>query len=369
MSDALKKVIPVYIILIIYVLFISFLKCSSTEALFLSVLNPLLLLIVSLIINFFTKEYHLRIRRKNKKFKTALFTIISFTFIYIFSGLIFGYIKKDGFDIVNVFLLFSLLLKEFIRFRVSSISKNRNNYIFLTLLMIILDIDLVLLFNNFSSYIFDSLILIVLINMISTYMCLKINLLSNMIFRCVIFLIGVMPYLPDLKYGFDSLLLLVFGFILFYSINRVNVLDDRKHKKRLLKRENPLVGYSFIGLAIFFLMFMVGFFRYQPIAILSDSMKDYYARGDVVIVEKISSKEIKNICENDILYFRYGNKYITHRVVDIQEDEDGLIFYTKGDNNDEIDSWTVSEDEIDGIVKFRIKYLGWPTIWVYELLS
>ena len=116
-------------------------------------------------------------------------------------------------------------------------------------------------------------------------------------------------------------------------------------------------------------MFIVGCFKYQPIAVLSNSMKDYYSRGDIVIVEKISTDDIENIKEKDILYYRYGDKYITHRVYDIKEKEGKLIFFTKGDNNNDVDPWVVNEEDIHGVVRMKIKYLGWPTVWVYELLS
>ena len=45
------------------------------------------------------------------------------------------------------------------------------------------------------------------------------------------------------------------------------------------------------------------------------------------------------------------------------------IFYTKGDNNEFVDNWEVYEDDIIGVVKFRIKYLGWPSVLLNDLLS
>ena len=86
-------------------------------------------------------------------------------------------------------------------------------------------------------------------------------------------------------------------------------------------------------------------------------------------INEVKSSDIDNIKEKDIIYYRYGNKYITHRVVDIDVEDGSYIFYTKGDNNNDVDPWRVKESDIVGLVKCRIKYLGWPSVWVYELLS
>lgn len=369
MSDTLKRVIPIYIILIIYIFLSSFLKCTSLEVFFLSFINPLLLMIISFLSYRLTKDYHLRNRKKNIKFKNIIIILISYVLIYYLLGLAFGFVKNESFNIINVSLLISILLKEFIKYRLLITSSKKNNYILLTILFIILDINFLSLFNNFGSYLLIELVPIILINILSTYLGIKVNLLSSLIYRGIIFLISMMPLIPDLEWGLNNILL--FGLLLgsIYSVNRINYLDDRKSKKRVSRKNNPLMTYGLVIISVIFLMFIIGFFRYQPIVILSNSMKDYYARGDIVIIEKVKSSEIENIKEKDIIYYKYGNRYITHRVVDIEEDNGQYIFYTKGDNNNDIDPWRVKESDIVGIVKGRIKYLGWPSVWVYELLS
>lgn len=369
MSDTLKRVIPIYIILIIYIFLSSFIKCTSLEVFFSSFINPLLLIIISFFTYRMTNDFYLRNRKKNIKFKNILIILCFYLLIYYLSGLVFGFIKNDSFNIINVSLLISVLLKEFIRYRLLLVSKKKNNYILLTLLFIILDINILSLFNNISSYLLIELVPIILINILSTYLCINVNILSNLIYRGIIFLISIMPLIPDLEWGLNNILLLLLVFISIYSINRIDLLNDRKSKKRKSFLEKSLFSYGMVILSVLFLMFIIGFFRYQPIAILSNSMKDYYARGDIVIIEKVKSSDIDNIKEKDIIYYRYGNKYITHRVVDIDVEDGSYIFYTKGDNNNDVDPWRVKESDIVGLVKCRIKYLGWPSVWVYELLS
>ena len=49
--------------------------------------------------------------------------------------------------------------------------------------------------------------------------------------------------------------------------------------------------------------------------------------------------------------------YNTARVK-IEEKDGNKIFYTKGDNNNDIDQDTVSLDEIEGVYQFKISGLG-----------
>ena len=109
-----------------------------------------------------------------------------------------------------------------------------------------------------------------------------------------------------------------------------------------------------------FLKFISGIFKYQIIAIASNSMKPVYEKGDAVIIEKKKPDQIK---EQDILAFKKNNIYITHRVIEIIKNENNYNFITKGDNNKEIDKYKVTEKEAIGTVKYIIKYIGFPTIW------
>lgn len=192
--------------------------------------------------------------------------------------------------------------------------------------------------------------------------------MTNYLYRGI--LAGIMfllPVVPDLEWYVLSLFLLIFLIIVNILVDKFNLLEDRHRNRR--KKDNPILTGIFYISAIVFILFMFGFFKYQPIAILSDSMKDYYAKGDAVVIEKIDKEDIPFIEKDDIIYYRYDGKYITHRVYAIEVSNGSYIFYTKGDNNDFVDNWKVSEDDIVGVVKFRIKYVGWPSVLLNGLLS
>ena len=97
------------------------------------------------------------------------------------------------------------------------------------------------------------------------------------------------------------------------------------------------------------------FFGWKPFIVLSGSMETEIFPGDLVIVKEVDSKELK---ENDIIAFKSGDIVITHRIVEIINDEGQVKYITKGDNNNVNDVGYVTKENIEGIYKFKIKNLG-----------
>ena len=102
------------------------------------------------------------------------------------------------------------------------------------------------------------------------------------------------------------------------------------------------------------------------IAIASDSMSPSYQRGDAIIFEK---SEILSIKVGDILVFKNSKQIVTHRVVKIKEYDNKLYFYTKGDANNSIDAEPVEQENVLGVVRNIIRYIGYPTIMLNELIG
>jgi signal peptidase len=93
--------------------------------------------------------------------------------------------------------------------------------------------------------------------------------------------------------------------------------------------------------------------------ILSGSMSPEFSAGSVVDIKAI---EPEKITSGDIITFkdpRNSNNIITHRVVEINKDNKGLEFITKGDANNEKDIDPVPAQNVIGKEKFSIPYLGY----------
>ena len=85
-------------------------------------------------------------------------------------------------------------------------------------------------------------------------------------------------------------------------------------------------------------------------------MEDTIMPGDLILTKEIGDLELK---EGDIISFR-TNKYsvITHRIINIVNEEGERKYYTKGDNNDSADRDFVCDAQIEGIYRYRIPKLG-----------
>lgn len=71
----------------------------------------------------------------------------------------------------------------------------------------------------------------------------------------------------------------------------------------------------------------------------------------------------------DILVFYKDRSIIAHRVKKIGVTKSGKIYYTKGDANQEIDlDYTIFEDVI-GVVRSNVRFVGYPTVLFNELIG
>ena len=107
-------------------------------------------------------------------------------------------------------------------------------------------------------------------------------------------------------------------------------------------------------------------FKYGILVIGSHSMTGTINKGDAVIFESYNNQNIMN---GQVIIFDYNGIQTIHRVVDIKNVNGEYRYYTKGDANARNDEGYTTKKDIYGLVKLRVKYIGYPTIWVRELFS
>lgn len=94
------------------------------------------------------------------------------------------------------------------------------------------------------------------------------------------------------------------------------------------------------------------FLGYKFASIQTNSMEPTLMIGDSVVIKYVRPSLVK---KGDMLAYEYelenGKKVvIIHRVYEVINDG----FITKGDNNDIPDTWTVKNNQVIGIVKFKL---------------
>ena len=77
------------------------------------------------------------------------------------------------------------------------------------------------------------------------------------------------------------------------------------------------------------------------------------------VVSKFSKLDTQDIVKEDI--------YVIHRLVGIENIDNEDRYYTKGDANENLDVGFILDNDILGIVDFKISYIGYPTLWIRDV--
>ena len=98
---------------------------------------------------------------------------------------------------------------------------------------------------------------------------------------------------------------------------------------------------------------------YLPLIVLTDSMYPYIESGDLIICHTAQAEEVK---VDDVISFfdpaGNGTSIVTHRVLEIVQEDGTIKFRTKGDYNNTEDKMLVPGDSLVGVYKSRIAGAG-----------
>lgn len=322
---------------------------------------------------------HGMFKAKQEKIKTTLIIVIIYYTVYFLFGLLIGfrsnpYSLKFSILMQNIiFILGMSLLQEYIRAKLVNNYKKASAYIIITIIFIIINIDfqtfISVLSNNELTfrYVCGTVLPAIATSALCTYLA-KIGgyqLIYAYIIPTKLNDI-ITPVQPDLDWFISTIFSFILIITLLFYNNYEHVIKTTRMTRRELKRENPNKILPTIILLILLVSFIAGILPYKPVAIMSNSMLPTFARGDVAIIQKINGK-YENIKVGDIVEFRTEHGTIIHRVVKIEKDENGkFLFTTKGDMNLTNDAMVVNQENVQGIARFFVKYLGYPSVWFAE---
>ena len=91
-------------------------------------------------------------------------------------------------------------------------------------------------------------------------------------------------------------------------------------------------------------------------------MEDELHIGDIAIIQKCSANDV-NV--GDIIEYQMEGYTVIHRIIEKNQRNGEFYFITKGDNNNSQDKEEVRENQLIGKVIFKIRYLGYPAIWLH----
>lgn len=304
-----------------------------------------------------------------------------FFICYYILGIVVGfYATANYFNVHSLFGIFIpvivyTVVKEITRYYLcSKLSDNRILLILGYLFFTVIDIFLVLLANTIleSKTLFfivaHSILPIITQNIFCTYVSLHYG------YNCCIYYMLVMllfeylfPIVPNPNDFLYSVIFLLTPIVFLYRIIKFTKKTEPEVLKSRLSEVQMFYYLPALVIILIFVFLVSGYFKYYSITIASGSMYPAISRGDVVVVDQRFKKNDLKV--GRVIAFKYGKKIIVHRINNSISYDEKQIFYTKGDANVDADNYKVTEDMVVGVVKFRVPFVGYPTVLLNEIWS
>ena len=221
-------------------------------------------------------------------------------------------------------------------------------------------------FNSFMDFVGIYLFPAIISGVTYQYLSRRYGPMPNIVYRLVttlyFYIIPWIPNLPDSINAIISLLTPLFAYAF------VDMLFERK-VRRALKKEGP-VGYILTGGAVAvmvaFVMLISCQFRFGALIIATESMTGEINKGDAIIYD--TSEDI-TVTEGQVIVFNQKGNKVVHRVDGIEVINNETRYYTKGDANEDRDPGYITSGSIEGVVKLKLPGVGYPTLWLRDLVN
>lgn len=378
MRKSEKKILIVEIVLILMSIFNIFVLKNSSQFL-IAIVLAIALVALYLMVGF--EKDNLKLKRD--LLMTTLIYVISYYLIVYVLGIFFEFLRSPySLEISTFFknvtpVLAFIFGKELLRYEINIKGEKNKWLIFLSvLLFILLDISSLLykydltVVSDFVKFLEIAFFPIVAENVMLTYLTARGGYTSTIVYQLFMCMpIYIVPIIPNINTYIDVIFKIVFPLLLFHSLYKE---VSGNNKRQLEKaRSNHLPQKIFFSCSFLVLLVTVyltsGLFTFYAVTIGSGSMTPSLGVGDVVIVKK--TKDYEGLEVGDILVYNKETKVVVHRITEKKKVDNEYIFKTQGDANDAEDWYDIYEEDIIGTVKAKIKYLGYPTIWVNRLVN
>ena len=380
----MKQNLIIYSSLIIYMILNTFVITPLGLDYYNEIIHPLMWILLCAVAVFLSRDSSIRVKGEQDKTQSLLIALIVYIIAYFLLGLIFGFERtpyaKDLLSIIKNLWSFAGLIffQEFIR---EALIKNEKkkvwNFILMTIIFAAINLNIFNIASNYETlkegfmYTSTTLIPTILESALCTYLVYIGGVRFSIIYRLFVTVPPfIVPIIPNLDWFGTAIVGVLLPLAVYVYMNYVHVNKAERLSKRERRKYNPIVYVPVFVLIAMLAGFVMGLFKYQPIAVLSGSMSPTFNRGDAVVVNKLNTTEKYELKEGDIIQFVSGTKYVVHRIVEITNDEYGnKLFVTKGDHNNTIDANKVAIEDVIGKVSFVVPYIGYPSVWLSGAIS
>ncbi len=365
-----------FIVIIIYLLVTFFIL--SNIRIYKNIVDLVFWGCISIYLIYCIKNGYIRCKCDNRFFRYMILISCFYVIFYFGLGLIFGYAKSPyNHEIITIIKNFILQIVPIIGIEISKgviIFKNKKIVVVLSFIVFtMLEInyymlsDLFFYKESFAKYIFSTIFPLIAQNLLSIYLILEYSFNFPLIFKSItnsFFILS--PILPNIDWYIEGSLGILVPFFIYLIFEYLLAKKKTRNKERKITKVTFILEFIF---CICLVCFMKGIFKYEPIDILSNSMSPTFNRGDIVVFYKADEEELRNIPNNSIIVYEFENQNIAHRIIKVVNEDGEAVYQTKGDRNNVPDKELVKVNQIKGIYKFHFKYIGFPSIWLYEYFN
>lgn len=293
------------------------------------------------------------------------------------SGMYFGFYKNPYFVSGSIFLkdmlpiAVTIILCELIRYALLS---QRNGYVSVVAFLSCVAAEIVTSsslvgitsINRFMDLVGMTLFPALIANVFYHHTCKLYGPLPNVVFRLITTLyVYFFPTVTAMNDAIGACIKIVLPIVMLALVTAM----FSKEKKNAVRRGRSLSAIA-TALTVIIVasvaMLISCQFRFGALVIATDSMTGEINKGDMIIYEQFDGQKIE---EGQVIVFLENESKIVHRVVKIEDIGGELRYYTKGDANEDEDAGYRLESDIVGLTDIKVAYIGYPTLWLRELIQ
>lgn len=374
MKQTKIETILIFGILILYYALsqIFFIKMGSIYTM---VINPLFWILLCVALKIYIKKTYAVAKLKKEIIDYTLIAVLGYIIVYLISGLFVSFGKNPNSAtlkglIINFWITGTVILtREYVRYLIinNTYEKQKKKVgIALIIIMTFLEVKTLNITDMNIYYIFKQVASVLLPalskNILFTYLAYCKNYIAAVCYDLLIYLVlWLSPILPNMTWFMIAIIDIATPIILLLYIRYIKRKKDYFKSKEGASDSEPKSVIVLVIIVILAIWFALGIFPVKPIAIATGSMSPQINIGDVAIIKKCGPNDVE---VGDIIEYKMPDFTVVHRIVEIKQENGRYYFATKGDSNDSRDKNLVTEDQLIGKCLFKIRYLGYPAIWI-----
>jgi len=201
-------------------------------------------------------------------------------------------------------------------------------------------------------------------NLLYNYICTRYGSKCIIIYRLITTLyIYIIPVIPDIYIFFQSFIRMLYPYLIYLLLEKFYAQNDFVVAYKDKKKE--IIGNTILLIVMTLIIMLISCqFKYGILVVGSRSMTGSINIGDAVIYERYDGG---NISKGQVIIFDYNGIQTIHRIIEIRNVNGEKRYYTKGDANSKMDEGYATEEKIHGLVRLKVKYIGYPTLWIRQL--